>query len=137
VQRLADVIPGIEKHIVWREAATPLTQHRYTRASGGTPYGLELSVTQFTPFRPGVRTEIGGLYLCGASMAWGPAVEGAMLSGLHAAGAALGRNLDRDIRSGTVLGKRLESADGAGHWDPLKAAQKLPAKPRRRLKTAA
>ncbi|WP_216206271.1 phytoene desaturase family protein [Amycolatopsis aidingensis] len=105
IRRVSEVIPGIENHIVWREAATPLTQHRHTRASGGTPYGLELSIGQFGPLRPGVRTEIAGLYLCGASTAWGPAVEGAMLSGLHAAGAALGRDLDAEIRAGTIYGR--------------------------------
>lgn len=124
IARVAEVIPGIEEHIVWREGATPLTQHRYTRSSSGTPYGLEMSITQFGPFRPGVRTEISGLFLCGASAAWGPAVESAMLSGLHAAGAACGRDLDQEIRAGHVLGLVDESEDPAG-WEPLAAAKKL------------
>ncbi|GAA5083458.1 phytoene desaturase family protein [Nocardia iowensis] len=124
IARVAEVIPGIEEHIVWREGATPLTQHRYTRSSSGTPYGLEMSITQFGPFRPGVRTEISGLFLCGASTAWGPAVESAMLSGLHAAGAACGRDLDQEIRAGHVLGLVDDSEDPAG-WEPLAAAKKL------------
>ncbi|WP_378732422.1 phytoene desaturase family protein [Nocardia brasiliensis] len=124
IARVAEVIPGIEEHIVWCEGATPLTQHRYTRSSSGTPYGLEMSITQFGPFRPGVRTEIGGLFLCGASTAWGPAVESAMLSGLHAAGAACGRDLDQEIRAGRVLGMVDDSEDPAG-WEPLAAAKKL------------
>ncbi|CAM4034986.1 NAD(P)/FAD-dependent oxidoreductase [Nocardia ninae] len=124
IARVAEVIPGIEDHIVWCEAATPLTQHRYTRATAGTPYGLELSLTQFGPFRPGTRTEIDGLFLCGASTAWGPAVEGAMLSGLHAAGAACGRDLDAEIRAGKVLGVAVHTADPA-KWEPLAAAKKL------------
>ncbi|WP_159080633.1 phytoene desaturase family protein [Nocardia suismassiliense] len=124
IARVAEVIPGIADHIVWCEAATPLTQHRYTRASAGTPYGLELSLTQFGPFRPGTRTEIDGLFLCGASTAWGPAVEGAMLSGLHAAGAACGRDLDAEIRAGNVLGVADHAADPA-KWEPLAAAKEL------------
>lgn len=131
IQRVSEVIPGIEKHIVWCEAATPLTQHRYTRASGGTPYGIELSISQFVPFRPGVRTEINGLYMCGASMAWGPAVEGAMLSGMHAAAAVLNRDLDAEIRSGKVLGVTLP-ADPEGEWDPFEVAQAVAGKRRRR-----
>ncbi|UQA92040.1 phytoene desaturase family protein [Streptomyces halobius] len=124
IQRVSEVIPGIEDHILWREAATPVTQHRYTRSSAGTPYGLEMSITQFGPFRPGVRTEINGLYLCGASTAWGPAVEGAMLSGLHAAGAALNRDLGAEIHAGTVLGNGHPHHD-PHNWDPLAAAKKL------------
>ncbi|GAB3499217.1 NAD(P)/FAD-dependent oxidoreductase [Amycolatopsis cihanbeyliensis] len=125
IRRVKEVIPGIENHIVWREAATPLTQHRYTRASGGTPYGLELSIGQFGPLRPGVRTEIAGLYLCGASTAWGPAVEGAMLSGLHAAGAALGRDLDAEIRAGTTYGRPPTGPADPPDWDALATARKL------------
>ncbi|MFI5783031.1 phytoene desaturase family protein [Nocardia sp. NPDC051570] len=131
IQRVAEVIPGIEKHIVWREAATPLTHHRYTRSTDGTPYGLELSITQFSPLRPGGRTEIEGLYLCGASLAWGPAVEGAMLSGLHAAAAALNRDLDREIRSGTVLGDAHDQSTSTADWDPLSAAKAVATRTRR------
>ncbi|RDI49803.1 phytoene desaturase family protein [Nocardia mexicana] len=125
IQRAAEVIPGLADHVVWREAATPLTQSRYTRASGGTPYGLEMSITQFGPFRPGVRTEIGGLYLCGAGTAWGPAVESAMLSGLHAAAAVLDRDLDREIRAGSVLGDHHDYAADPPEWEPLAAAKQL------------
>lgn len=128
VKRVDEVIPGIKDHIVWREAATPMTQHRYTGSTDGTPYGLELSITQFGPFRPGVRTEIGGLFLCGASMAWGPAVEGAMLSGMHAAGAALGRNVDKEIRAGMVFGDKHDQADDPAGWEPLAAAKSLATK---------
>ncbi|RDI69488.1 phytoene desaturase family protein [Nocardia pseudobrasiliensis] len=131
IRRVAEVIPGIQEHIVWREAATPLTQHRYTHATDGTPYGLELSISQFGPLRPGVRTEITGLYLCGASLAWGPAVEGAMLSGLHAAGAVLGRDLDREIRSGTVLGHGHDQGDDPADWEPLTAAKAVAVRTRR------
>lgn len=125
VKRVTEVIPEVEGHIVWREAATPMTQHRYTGTTDGTPYGLELSIAQFGPFRPGVRTEINGLFLCGASTAWGPAVEGAMLSGMHAAGAALGRNIDKEVRRGVVFGDKPDQAPDAEHWDPLAAVKKL------------
>ncbi|WP_446221261.1 phytoene desaturase family protein [Nocardia sp. IBHARD005] len=132
VKRLGEVIPGIDKHIVWREAASPMTHHRYTGSTDGTPYGLELSVLQFAPFRPGVRTEIDGLFLCGASAAWGPALEGAMLSGVHAAGAVLGRNLAEEIRTGTVLGDQHDQQADPADWDPLTVAKALAIKMPRR-----
>ena len=81
VDRAAEVIPGLREHVVYQEAATPITQERYTLSTGGAAYGIEMSIGQFGPFRPKPRTEIDGLYLAGASQAWGPGVEGAMLSG--------------------------------------------------------
>lgn len=61
-----------------------------------------MSIDQSGPFRPKPRTEIGGLYLAGASQAWGPEVKGAMLSGMHAAGAVL----DRDLAARSAPGSR-------------------------------
>ncbi|WP_166909025.1 NAD(P)/FAD-dependent oxidoreductase [Mycobacterium sp. DL440] len=137
INRVIEVIPEVDGHIVWREAATPMTHNRYTGASDGTPYGLELSITQFGPFRPGVRTGIDGLYLCGSSMAWGPAIEGAMLSGMHAAGAALGRNIDKEIRGGAVFGDKHDQVDEPHHWDPLAAAKSLAGKAARTSRSKA
>ena len=89
-----------------------------------------MSIDQFGPFRPKPRTEIGGLYLAGASQAWGPGVEGAMLSGLHAAGAALNRDLAREVRAGLVLGDRAKLTGGGPGWDPLLASKRMSRKPR-------
>lgn len=52
-----------------------------------------MSTGQFGALRSGLHTETGGLYLAGASLAWGPGVEGAMLPGVGAAAAVLGRDL--------------------------------------------
>ncbi|HEY2160559.1 MAG TPA: hypothetical protein VGH24_04580, partial [Solirubrobacteraceae bacterium] len=76
------------------------------------------------------RTEIRGLYLAGASQAWGPGVEGAMLSGLHAAGAALDRDLAREVRRGLVLGNPSKLTAGGPGWDPLLASKRMSRKPR-------
>ena len=46
------VIPGIKEHIVWQEAATPVSQEHFTFSTGGTSYGIELAVDQFGPARP-------------------------------------------------------------------------------------
>jgi phytoene dehydrogenase-like protein len=130
IDRAADVIPGLRGHVVYREAATPITQERYTLSTGGAAYGIEMSIGQFGPFRPKPRTEIAGLYLAGASQAWGPGVEGAMLSGLHAAGAALDRDLAREVHAGVVLGDRTKLTGGGPGWDPLLASKRMSRKPR-------
>ena len=137
VDRAAEVIPGLREHVVYQEAATPITQERYTLSTGGAAYGIEMSIDQFGPFRPKPRTEIAGLYLAGASQAWGPGVEGAMLSGLHAAGAALKRDLAREVRAGLVLGDGSKLTAGGPGWDPLLASKRMSRKPRAAEEVAA
>ncbi|MBF6136681.1 hypothetical protein IU501_27265 [Nocardia otitidiscaviarum] len=58
-----------------------------------------MNLAQIGPLRPGPRTEIAGLYLAGASLGWGPGVEGVMLSGVGAAGAVLRGKKARPRRS--------------------------------------
>ena len=103
LDRGAAVVPGLREHIVHVETGTPMTQERYTLSTGGVAYGIDLSWNQFGPLRPGPRTPVKGLFLAGASLSWGPGVEGAMASGVGAAGAVLGRNLAREIRGDAVL----------------------------------
>lgn len=86
---LERVFPGTAETIVYRESATPLTHSRFTRASGGTGYGLACTPAQFMRGRPGYRTPIQGLYLCGASTRAGHGIIGALSSGRAAAGAIL------------------------------------------------
>ncbi|RSN31776.1 NAD(P)/FAD-dependent oxidoreductase [Amycolatopsis sp. WAC 01416] len=132
VARVAETFPGIEDHIRWVEAATPMTQTRYTRVSDGTPYGIECSVGQFGPFRPRPRTEIPGLFIAGVSTAWGPGVTGAALSGLHAAGTVLGRDIAAEVFSGSVLGDPARiPADPPGEFDTLATVKSLATRTRR------
>jgi phytoene dehydrogenase-like protein len=70
-----------------------MTHTRFTGSSGGTSYGIALTPAQFLRRRPGARTEIRGLYLCGASMRTGHGIAGAMMSGLFAAAQVVGRSL--------------------------------------------
>jgi ferredoxin--NADP+ reductase len=125
IQRAEDVIPGIKNHIVWRESATPLTQERYTLSSEGSCYGIEANVWQFGPFRPRSRTEIRGLFLAGASTAWGPGIEGAFLSGMHAAAAVLNRDLDAEIHAGKIYGDSSRLTPVGKDWDALKLSRYL------------
>lgn len=86
------VFPGLREHVVFQEVATPLTHSRYTLSSGGTSYGLALIPEQFLWKRPGPKTEIEHLFVCGASTYTGHGIAGAMLSGVNAASAVLGRS---------------------------------------------
>lgn len=74
VTQAEELIPAIRGHIVHREAATPITQERFTRSTGGACYGLELSIDQMGPLRPSPITEIDGLYLTGASTMFGAGI---------------------------------------------------------------
>lgn len=117
--RAADrVLPGIRDHIHWQEAATPVTQERFTRSTGGTSYGIEMATDQIGPFRMGPRTDVEGLYLCGASTPSGHGIGGAMRSGVAAAGAVLELDLMKMIRAGEVLGDRGLLPALRSDWDP-------------------
>jgi phytoene dehydrogenase-like protein len=111
------VIPDLRKHIVWKEAATPVSQERFTRSTGGTSYGIEMSCTQAGPMRVGPRTEVEGLFLCGASTPSGPGISGVMRGGLAAASEVLATDLLASISSGEVLGDRSLLPELRGDWD--------------------
>jgi phytoene dehydrogenase-like protein len=92
VDKLEARFPGVKDHIVYRESATPVTHSRYTRATGGTGYGIACTPEQFMGRRPGYRGPLPGSYLCGASTRAGHGIVGAMSSGVHAA-----RRIARDL----------------------------------------
>jgi all-trans-retinol 13,14-reductase len=83
------IMPGISKHVVFSDLGTPLTNRHFVQATDGSLYGTEKSRFQIGPFAYPIRSEIPGLFLCGASTV-GHGVAGATLSGLHAAKAILG-----------------------------------------------
>lgn len=92
-----EVIPGLRDRVVFEETATPLTHTRFTGSTGGTSYGIAATPAQFLKGRPGARTEIGGLYLCGASNRAGHGIAGVMLSGLLAAASIHDRGMVREV----------------------------------------
>jgi phytoene dehydrogenase-like protein len=92
IARLEGVFPGTAETIVFRESATPLTQTRYTRALGGTSYGLAATAKQFQNKRPGYRGPIKGLYLTGSNTKGGHGIYGVMMGGRESAG-IVGRDL--------------------------------------------
>ncbi len=89
VRRLEHLFPGTASRIVFRESATPVSQMRYTGASDGCGYGLAATPEQFFERRPGYRSPIAGLYLCGASTRAGHGIVGAMSSGRNVANCIL------------------------------------------------
>ncbi len=116
-------IPGLREHIVWKEAATPVTQERYTLSTGGTSYGIELSTDQFGPLRPSPKTEIEGLYLAGASTVFGHGITGVMRGGVGCASAVLGRDLAAEVTAGAIFGDPAKLTGGGPGWDAWEASR--------------
>jgi phytoene dehydrogenase-like protein len=111
-------LPDLRAHVDWREAATPATLERYTHATGGTSYGIELAFDQMGPLRLGPATEIPGLYLCGASAPSGHGIGGVLRGGVAAASAVLERDLMRAVAEGAVLGDPALLPPVDDRWDP-------------------
>jgi phytoene dehydrogenase-like protein len=64
-ERLRQIIPGIERHIVVRLSATAMTSHRFTNNLQGAMLGWEMSPDQLGDGRPDNRTTVENLYLVG------------------------------------------------------------------------
>ena len=112
------VVPGLHQHIDWKEAATPVTQERFTGSTSGTSYGIEFACDQMGPLRLGPHTEIGGLFLCGASAPSGHGIGGVLRGGVAAAAAVLEQNVWRKVISGEVLGDQDRLPPVREDWDP-------------------
>jgi phytoene dehydrogenase-like protein len=125
------VVPGIERHVVFSDLGTPLTNEHYVAATDGALYGTEKSRLQVGPFSFPVRTEIGGLFLCGASTL-SHGVFGATISGLAAAAAALGCRARELLRAKGPAPRIFPSEDPGGWPEDLRrrmAAQHAAEKP--------
>lgn len=97
VESARAIFPDLGETIAYQELSTPLSHRRYTLSSGGTSYGIALTPQQFLGGRPAARTEIDGLYLCGASCRTGHGIAGVMMSGLMAAAAVSGVRLVQEV----------------------------------------
>jgi prolycopene isomerase len=79
------LIPHLRKHLLFYEAATPLTLERYTGNERGAMYGLASIPQQMGPSRPPHRTPIPGLFQVGHYTRPSHGIVGASLSGLFCA----------------------------------------------------
>jgi len=86
---LEQMIPGLKKHVVLADLATPLTYEHFVASTAGSWYGTEKNPSQVGPWSFLARTEIKNLTLCGAST-FAHGIMGATWSGLLAAGEILG-----------------------------------------------
>ena len=125
IDRAEDQLGELKSHILWKEAATPMTQTRYTLSSGGSSYGIELATDQFGPLRLEYRTPIRGLILGGVSSRRGHGILGAMAGGVESASAMSGRNLRAEVTAGEVFGDPSKLTAGGKGWDALEACRKL------------
>lgn len=78
------LIPHLGEHLLFYEAATPLTLERYTGNERGAMYGLASIPQQMGPSRPPHRTPIPGLFQVGHYTRPSHGIVGASLSGLFA-----------------------------------------------------
>lgn len=99
------VIPGLSAHIEYEEVSTPFSVTRFTGSSNGTSYGIAFTPKYFLHRRPGAKTEIKGLYLCGASTRTGHGIFGAMTGGVEAAAAVAGRQVRGEVMA---MGRRAD-----------------------------
>jgi len=75
------LIPGLRSHLLFYEAATPLTLERYTGNEMGAMYGLASTPQQVGNLRPPHQTPIPGLFQVGHYTRPSHGIVGASLSG--------------------------------------------------------
>ena len=81
----AKLVPDLRSHLLFYEAATPLTLERYTGNEMGAMYGLASTPQQIGNLRPSLQTPIPGLFQVGHYTRPSHGIVGASLSGLFAA----------------------------------------------------
>jgi len=113
-QFLEKRVPGLSRHIVFWDLATPLTNEHYINVTRGSLYGIDKTRTQVGPGAFPVKSAIDGLYMVGASTL-SHGVAGATSSGLAAARTILGcRTRDILKQGGPEL--RIYPSDDPAAW---------------------
>lgn len=115
-----EAIGPFRDSITHLETATPLTQERYTRSTGGTPFGLaSWGSAGSRPDRMPVR----GLHVVGQGTRFGCGVMAVMTGGVACASTILGRRLLPEVHAGAVLGDPALLPDRDEDWDPLRVCR--------------
>ncbi len=83
------VVPDLAQRIVFSEDASPLTHTRFLGSTGGSPYGLASTPSQFMWRRPSPVTSVSGLFLTGASTSFGHGTMSVVCSGFLTASLVL------------------------------------------------
>ena len=113
-RKLEKHVPGISQHIVFWSLATPLTNEHYLNATRGNQYGISKSRRQVGPGAFPIRTEIEGLFLCGASTI-SHGVAGVTASGLAAAKSILGCKIS-DLLKQNGAEMKIYPSDDISAW---------------------
>jgi all-trans-retinol 13,14-reductase len=116
-----EAIGPFREHITHLETATPLTQERYTRSTGGTPFGLASWGSAGS--RPDHRTPVRGLHVVGQGTRFGSGVMAVMTGGITCAATILGRRLLPDVHAGAVLGDPALLPRRDEEWDPVRVSR--------------
>lgn len=130
IDAIATRVPAIRERVVFSELGTPLTNEHYCAATGGSLYGTEKTLWQLGPGGWGLKTEVPGLWLCGASTL-SHGVLGATMSGLGVAQQILGLSQRELLRSGEPTIK-LFAAEPGEVWATRSGATEGPS-PRDRV----
>jgi all-trans-retinol 13,14-reductase len=95
-ERLKEVlyrqVPSVVGKIAYMELSTPITTRHFTNWGHGEIYGIASTPERYAARVLGARTPLRGLYLTGQDVN-GLGVTGALMGGVVAASAALGKNL--------------------------------------------
>jgi all-trans-retinol 13,14-reductase len=75
----AEVIPGLQQHITYRQEGTPATFARYAWTTNGSIYGPAAGQPRLT-----VKTPVKNLYVAGSGT-MGSGIEAVVIAGIHAA----------------------------------------------------
>jgi phytoene dehydrogenase-like protein len=114
ISAIGRVVPGLDRHVVFAELGTPLTNTFYCAATDGNLYGTEKSLLGIGPFAHQIRTEVKGLRQVGASTL-SHGVMGAHLSGLFAAKDILKCRFD-ELLTGDGHRVRCLQAEDVASW---------------------
>ena len=108
-------VPGIRDRVVFQALGTPLSNEFYLNATRGNLYGISKERFQVGPWAFPNKTEIDGLWMCGASTKAGHGVAGATYSGMATAKQILGCRYSELLQQhGPAL--QVYPSDHPEHW---------------------